>query len=825
MKKLKRTISVLMTLVILLATSGVCFNVYAADTENSETVTFSLAKVSETVDTVVISVSLDSGSVVNYDGQLTAKDGYRLLKIEKSSDFKNYLVDCEDYFCALNPNNGKFSTVIISSQYFKGVLFNYIYNKPIGTAVLPSDFELNIDECGVKSGEKVTVNIINNITETSSDDVIYGTLTDSGVCGDNATWNYYEETDSLVIDGEGDMWDYNEIDKGELYNVVPWIDYNDSIKKIAVKKGITGIGNHAFDYCVNLKSVSISDSVTKIGDYAFRCCQSLTSVTLPESVTSIGADAFSSCSDLTKIIIPDSVTSIEKRAFAGCSSLTSITIPDGVTNIGNEEFAGCSNLEIVMIPDSVLSIDDCAFIFCSSLESIAIPDSVTNIGNEAFAGCSSLSSVTIGNSVTSIGDEAFAGCSSLTIITIPDSVASLGLETFYGCNSLTSVSIGNGVISIGSHAFSDCRSLTSITVNESNMYYCSDEYGVLYNKDKTELIQYPVGNIRESFNIPDSVISIRFCAFENCNGLTSITIPNNVKSIDYYAFSECNNLTSVTMPDSVTYIDYAAFSGCNSLEDVYYTGSEKEWQNIIIESENECLLNATIHYVEPEIVDITDEKTGIQVSVPGGTFDGDVTLKVEEVLSGSSFDIIGKVNGKSKTKVFTIETYVDGQSVQPNGDVTVRIPVPDGFNAEKCKLYYLNTSSKNPEEIAFRVEDGYIVFTTNHFSDWAIIQTADMPTVSVNDIGLNYKKSAALNPSVTVDENASYTVTYTSSNPSVARVDENGNVYGAKKGSTEITVTVTDEYGNTVSDTCKVNVTYAWWQWIIVIVLFGWIWY
>jgi len=213
------------------------------------------------------------------------------------------------------------------------------------------------------------------------------------------------------------------------------------------------------------------------------------------------------------------------------------------------------------------------------------------------------------------------------------------------------------------------------------------------------------------------------------------------------------------------------------------------------------------------------------VSAPGGTFDGDVTLKVEEVLSGSSFDIIGKVNGKSKTKVFTIETYVDGQSVQPNGDVTVRIPVPDGFNAEKCKLYYLNTSSKNPEEITFKVEDGYIVFTTNHFSDWAIIQTANKPTVSVNDIGLNYKKSVALNPSVTVDENASYTVTYTSSNPSVARVDENGNVYGAKKGSAEITVTVTDEYGNTISDTCKVNVTYAWWQWIIVIVLFGWIWY
>ena len=57
------------------------------------------------------------------------------------------------------------------------------------------------------------------------------------------------------------------------------------------------------------------------------------------------------------------------------------------------------------------------------------------------------------------------------------------------------------------------------------------------------------------------------------------------------------------------------------------------------------------------------------------------------------------------------------------------------------------------------------------------------------------------------------------------QVDENGNVYAAKTGSATITVTITDEYGNKVTDTCDVNVQYTWWQWIIVIVLFGWIWY
>ena len=98
-------------------------------------------------------------------------------------------------------------------------------------------------------------------------------------------------------------------------------------------------------------------------------------------------------------------------------------------------------------------------------------------------------------------------------------------------------------------------------------------------------------------------------------------------------------------------------------------------------------------------------------------------------------------------------------------------------------------------------------------------------SVSIDNIEMNYKKTATLNTVIGVDEGVNYTVEYSSSNPSVAKVDENGNVYGAKKGSAEITVTVTDEYGNTVTDTCNVKVKYSFGQWLLVILLFGWIWY
>lgn len=101
-------------------------------------------------------------------------------------------------------------------------------------------------------------------------------------------------------------------------------------------------------------------------------------------------------------------------------------------------------------------------------------------------------------------------------------------------------------------------------------------------------------------------------------------------------------------------------------------------------------------------------------------------------------------------------------------------------------------------------------------------------SVSIGDMQLDYKSSGKINPTIEVDSGVKYKVEYKSSNTKVATVDNNGNVYGAKKwgkGTATITCTVTDDYGNVVTDTCNVTCGFAWWQWIIGILLFGWIWY
>ncbi len=425
----------------------------------------------------------------------------------------------------------------------------------------------------------------------------------SGTCGaegdgSNLTWTLDSEG-VLTISGSGDMYDYG-------YPSAPW-HYRSKVKSAVIAEGVTSIGSSAFDDCTSLTSVTIPDSVTRIGDGAFASCTSLTGIWVTEGNSHYANDASG------VLFNKDKTTLVQcPGAFAAYA------IPNSVTSIGEYAFAYCTSLTSVTIPDSVTSIDRVAFEGCTSLKSVTIPNSVTSIGAWAFRDCTSLTRVTIPDSVTSIGERAFLGCTSLTSVTIPDSVTSIGGSAFKDCTSLTSVTIPDSVTSIGVGAFASCTSLTGIWVAEGSSHYASDAFGVLFNKDKTTLVQCP-GAISGSYAIPDSVTIIGEYAFDGCTSLTSVTIPNSVTSIGEYAFAYCTSLTSVTIPDSVTSIGgwafynctsltsvtipnsvtsiyWGAFGDCTSLTDVYFTGTESAWNSIAIGGANDALKNANIHY-------------------------------------------------------------------------------------------------------------------------------------------------------------------------------------------------------------------------------------
>ena len=176
-----------------------------------------------------------------------------------------------------------------------------------------------------------------------------------------------------------------------------------------------------------------------------------------------------------------------------------------------------------------------------SIKTVEIQNEVTSIGNYAFENCKSLTSIEISSNVTIIGDDAFAYCTNLTSIEIPSSVTSVGY-----------------------YAFSECTSLNSINVDKSNQKYSSED-GILFDKDKKELIRYPTGKKEKEYNIPSSVTRIEWAAFSGCTSLTSIEIPSSVTSIGFAAFGSCTNLTRIEIPSSVTRIGSSAFHSCTSL--------------------------------------------------------------------------------------------------------------------------------------------------------------------------------------------------------------------------------------------------------------------
>ena len=415
-----------------------------------------------------------------------------------------------------------------------------------------------------------------------SSEIILPTLTQENV--DNGT--YTLTIVDATYEQEGSKTFTYEID-GQTFSwiiTIPVMEYPYSKGLEFVSNGdgtcyVAGIGTCTDTDIVIPPTSPDGDKVTSIGKEAFRGCDRLTSIKIPSSVTSIGESAFHSCKSLKSVTFAEGsqLTSIGLYVFDQCSSLTSIEIPESVTFISpyrNSLFSGCSSLTEIKVAEgntcykdidgNLYNYDGTALIYYAigkTDTNFAVPDGVTSILYGAFADCTSLTSIEIPESVTFIGEAAFYDCTSLTSIEIPMSVTSISDTMFYNCSSLTSIEIPASVASIGRGAFSFCTSLTSI-------------------------------------KIPASVTMIYEEAFSRCRALTTVIFAEG-SQIHYFSnslFYECKSLTSIDIPESVTFICKSAFGSCTSLTDVYYGGTEEEWAAISIDSLNDSLKNATIHY-------------------------------------------------------------------------------------------------------------------------------------------------------------------------------------------------------------------------------------
>lgn len=236
-----------------------------------------------------------------------------------------------------------------------------------------------------------------------------------------------------------------------------------------------------------------------------------------------------------------------------------------------KDYKNSGKITRVIIHEGVTSVSTKAFVFCESLEYAFIPSSMKDI-------------------------DGFTACSSLKSINLPEGLETIGIQAFCDCDSLKTVTIPSSVNSIGFGAFEWCDSLTEIKVKSNNAYF-TDINGVLYNKDKTKILQYPKAKTQTSYIIPSSVTTVGRDAFEECENLKSIILPKRLTSIEESAFSSSGIKTieipagvttisrsafnsslieSIVLPSNIVKIDTMAFRNCKNLKKIFIQNPQCE---------------------------------------------------------------------------------------------------------------------------------------------------------------------------------------------------------------------------------------------------------
>lgn len=339
---------------------------------------------------------------------------------------------------------------------------------------------------------------------------------------------------------DGELADgYDGYYKGYYYK---YTDDRKGIKIIIITKDAVSA-----DHKIVIPTAADNKRVVEIGDSAFYGLISTDmlkstdyTIVFPQYLEKIGTAAFYSCS------------SIETLDFSNCKALR---------EIGTGAFYGCTSLKkVVGLPDTLEAIPSHLFYGCTSLSEI----------NATGYGATAQSSLP--KNITSIGQYAFYSCNMLTSLVVPTSLERIETCAFSGCYNLkgsdiggsTGIDFGKGLKEIGSGAFNGCFALESFKVDPENAKYFTDEYGIIYNKDKTELLLYPSGRQTDTtVTLPQTVKSIGNNAFRGA-GIRSITLPDGLRTIGVGAFADCVYLNEINVPDSVTEIGAFAFSISNS---------------------------------------------------------------------------------------------------------------------------------------------------------------------------------------------------------------------------------------------------------------------
>ena len=593
------------------------------------------------------------------------------------------------------------------------------------------------------------------------------------------------------------------------------------IETIVIPDSVTEIGEYAFYHCINLKDVKLSSALTTINTRAFNDCIALPEVEIPDSVVKISYGAFDGCTALADVKLSRNLVQLDGRAFSGCDALTSITIPKKVATSykadisdygytgGRGAFNGNANLKSVTFEEGSTVIAGNLLANCPGIETIVIPDSVTEIGEYAFYHCINLKDVKLSSALTTINTQAFNDCSSLLAITVPDSVTSMGSAVFANCTSLADVTLPNTRQIIMSRTFESCSSLEKIVlpetvtrIQENAFENCTALKEIVWSKALTTIDANAFLNCDAlvEVSIPATVTSMGNHVFRDCDALTTVVIPDSVTSMGTNVFYDCDALTSVKLGSGITTIPVSTFEHCDVLESIVIPRRVTTIGNTAFK---DCVKFTSIT-IPRSVTSISSNAFSYPAKM---TIYGVAGTYAETFAKDNNIRFVDKqVNATAVTLSSKELTLSKGASATLFLTVT-----PEDFTDEvSWKSGNTSVVTVNDAGVIKAVGLGTVtikVVVGNVSASCKVTVQQPVTSISLNKTSLTlealatYQLTATAYPNNAVDRR----VSWSSSAPDIASVDDNGLVTAHKKGSATVTATAMD--GSDVTKKCTVTVS------------------
>lgn len=481
-------------------------------------------------------------------------------------------------------------------------------------------------------------------------------------------------------------------------------------EKLIVENGFTVVDGVLVCYKGIAKDVIVPEGVTELGKYVFQGCAYMETLTLPEGLIKLGDGAINSCNSLRSIKFPDSLSDIGTDSLSFNKSLECLDIPVNVTRIRQNAVRFNDSMTRLNVYCN-LNLTGIAFVSLNNLSEIHFYGVIENISNLNFTCMPCLSKVVFYNTVLSLGgeeeknfDAPFAFNAKLTTVEFRDTVIALGGKAFSNCISLSDVTLYGNLMNLGRSAFSACTKLKGIVASVDNLFLSNDEYGLLYNKDKTHLFRAMEGwDFDGEYIMPDSVVIMDDYAFSVPE--VYVVEVQNIIDMMFSGLGEWNinnfRFTGIKISDKLVSIGAGAFCGCKNLKNVTF-GSEGNLKYIM----SYAFASTGVVNIElPEGLQLLEERAFYKCS--------DLTRVVVPVgVSAFNFNMV--FEGCDSLTDFVVDENTD----------IFRIIDGVMFNKEMTVLYFYPSDKEDKEYV---VPEGVVKIAANAFYNNRFLSKVTLP--------------------------------------------------------------------------------------------------